>query len=301
MSTDPDHKLNGTPEPFRRPIVWGRPPATVFRTGPLPKGERLAPTPDARSEPRRPAGPGILSGSMIPRATPSAQQQASGAVVAPPSGPGPAVDARPQPAPRPASAPGPVRSGTDLAARPVPAPEPRPEPEARPVSAPAAVASPAAGPAAPAARARQAPSRTLLYLGIAAAAVAVLVLGSRVLVRAPADTPVTPASAVPAPVAAPAATPIEASEASEAAPALSTVAAEPTPVPAPAEPVVAPAPAAAPRAAPPVQPPAVVTPAPEAAAPPLVVIAPAGPPPTAAEPPPSDPGAPIETRPQPLD
>jgi len=32
-----------------------------------------------------------------------------------------------------------------------------------------------------------------------------------------------------------------------------------------------------------------------------VVIAPAGPPPTAAEPPPSDPGAPIETRPQPLD
>jgi len=31
MSTDPEKPLNGTPEPFRRPVVWGRPPATVFR------------------------------------------------------------------------------------------------------------------------------------------------------------------------------------------------------------------------------------------------------------------------------
>ena len=29
MPTDTDKKLNGTPEPFRRPVVWGRPPATV--------------------------------------------------------------------------------------------------------------------------------------------------------------------------------------------------------------------------------------------------------------------------------
>ncbi|MDP2765322.1 MAG: hypothetical protein Q8O54_10860, partial [Brevundimonas sp.] len=65
MPTDTDKKLNGAPEPFRRPVVWGRPPATVFRAGPLPRGERLAPLPEP---PRARPAAGILSGSMIPRA-----------------------------------------------------------------------------------------------------------------------------------------------------------------------------------------------------------------------------------------
>ena len=53
MPTDTDKKLNGTPEPFRRPVVWGRPPATVFRAGPLPKGGTLPPLPEP---PRRATG-----------------------------------------------------------------------------------------------------------------------------------------------------------------------------------------------------------------------------------------------------
>ncbi|MDO9588861.1 MAG: hypothetical protein Q7J13_13125, partial [Brevundimonas sp.] len=68
MPTDTDKKLNGTPEPFRRPMIWGRPPATVFRAGPLPKGERLPPLPEP---PRAGSAAGILSGSMIPRAAPA--------------------------------------------------------------------------------------------------------------------------------------------------------------------------------------------------------------------------------------
>ncbi|MBU3970964.1 MAG: energy transducer TonB, partial [Alphaproteobacteria bacterium] len=69
MSTDPEKPLNGTPEPFRRPVVWGRPPATVFRAGPLPKGERLPPLPEP---PRMQMAPGVLTGSLIPRAAPAA-------------------------------------------------------------------------------------------------------------------------------------------------------------------------------------------------------------------------------------
>ena len=46
MSTD-DQTPNGSPVPFaRRPVTWGRAPATVFRAGPLPKGERLPPLPE---------------------------------------------------------------------------------------------------------------------------------------------------------------------------------------------------------------------------------------------------------------
>ncbi|HVL42398.1 MAG TPA: hypothetical protein VM348_09590, partial [Brevundimonas sp.] len=71
MSTESDKPLNGTPEPFRRPVVWGRPPATVFRAGPLPRGAALPPLPEPPRAPQpRPAGPGIFSGSMIPRAAP---------------------------------------------------------------------------------------------------------------------------------------------------------------------------------------------------------------------------------------
>lgn len=61
------------PEPFvRGRIVWGRPPETVFRTGPLPRPPQSwsQPTPRPRPAPARPAGD-IFSGSMIPRAAPS--------------------------------------------------------------------------------------------------------------------------------------------------------------------------------------------------------------------------------------
>ena len=68
MPTDTDKKLNGAPQPFRRPVVWGRPPATVFRAGPLPRGGSLPPLPEP---PRMQVGPGILSGSLIPRAAPT--------------------------------------------------------------------------------------------------------------------------------------------------------------------------------------------------------------------------------------
>uniref|UniRef100_UPI003FA5F14B hypothetical protein n=1 Tax=Brevundimonas sp. TaxID=1871086 RepID=UPI003FA5F14B len=73
MSTESDKPLNGTPEPFRRPVVWGRPPATVFRAGPLPKGDSLPPLPEPPRAPNPSAG--IFSGSMIPRAAPRAAPQ----------------------------------------------------------------------------------------------------------------------------------------------------------------------------------------------------------------------------------
>ena len=91
MPTDTDKTLNGTPEPFRRSVVWGRPPATVFRAGPLPKGGGLPPLPEP---PRMQVGPGILSGSMIPRAAPApAQAQAQ----APTQTPVPSVARSPEP------------------------------------------------------------------------------------------------------------------------------------------------------------------------------------------------------------
>lgn len=74
MSTDDNQPLNGSPAPFaRRPVTWGRPPATVFRAGPLPKGERLPPLPEppAAAPPRQPRAGAILSGSMIPQPAPT--------------------------------------------------------------------------------------------------------------------------------------------------------------------------------------------------------------------------------------
>ena len=41
MNDKTDNPLNGQPQPFRRAVQWGRPPATTFRAGPLPKGEKL--------------------------------------------------------------------------------------------------------------------------------------------------------------------------------------------------------------------------------------------------------------------
>ncbi|HEY0928239.1 hypothetical protein, partial [Brevundimonas sp.] len=51
--------LNGQarPEPFRRAVTWGRPPATVFRTGPLPYDSTpRQPTAAAPARPAPPAG-----------------------------------------------------------------------------------------------------------------------------------------------------------------------------------------------------------------------------------------------------
>ncbi|MBU2126188.1 MAG: hypothetical protein KJ679_09270, partial [Alphaproteobacteria bacterium] len=179
MPTDTDKKLNGAPEPFRRPVVWGRPPATVFRAGPLPRGERLAPLPE---RPRAPVGPGILSGSMIPRAAPApAQSQAQTQATVP-------ATARAPEAPAPAAAvPTP-----DLTVRPLPAAEPDPVPNPAPVPRPApapvppvvAATEPAARPLAPVAAVRKPVNRTPLYAGIALAAVTVLALGSWIWTRA---------------------------------------------------------------------------------------------------------------------
>ncbi len=68
----PGPSQDTVPEPFvRGRIVWGRPPETVFRTGPLPRPPESWTQPFRPAPPPRPAG-SILSGSMIPRAAPSA-------------------------------------------------------------------------------------------------------------------------------------------------------------------------------------------------------------------------------------
>ncbi|MDZ4112298.1 MAG: hypothetical protein U1E18_22245, partial [Brevundimonas sp.] len=188
MSTETDNKLDGAPEPFRRPVVWGRPPQTVFRAGPLPKGGRLPPLPEP---PRRAAGSGILSGSMIPRPAPQ------------PAAPAPAVAHAPAPAPEPA----PVDAAADLAVRPLPAPEPEPAPgristppprtEPRTEAHPAPVVAPIASPARASVDARRMGSRAPLYAGIAAAAVGALAFGGWMLTRGPSEAPVGPAPVSP--------------------------------------------------------------------------------------------------------
>src|SRR5687768_4671375 len=91
--------LNGSPQPFaRRQVTWGRPPATTFRAGPLPKGEALPPLPEP--PPARPAQPAaaqanFFSGSMIPRAAP--QPKPAPALAKAPT---PALAPTPKPAPR---------------------------------------------------------------------------------------------------------------------------------------------------------------------------------------------------------
>lgn len=69
----PGQPQDGSSEPWSRGrIVWGRPPETVFRTGPLPRPPQSwsQPTPRPQASAARPAGD-IFSGSMIPRAAPS--------------------------------------------------------------------------------------------------------------------------------------------------------------------------------------------------------------------------------------
>lgn len=71
----PGPSEGASPEPFvRGRIVWGRPPETVFRAGPLPRPPQswtqpMRPQPPRPAAPPRPAGD-IFTGSMIPRAAP---------------------------------------------------------------------------------------------------------------------------------------------------------------------------------------------------------------------------------------
>lgn len=319
MPTDTEKKLNGTPEPFRRLVVWGRPPATVFRTGPLPKGTGLSAMP---GPPRMPVGPGILTGSMIPRATPT-----------PDSAPAPAP-ARPAPVPAPAQAQvpaaprvAPMDHAADLTVRPLPSLKSEPVapaadlqrgalPAFLPTGGEAAGNTAGPRPQGPTS-ARRITNRMPLYAGIALAALAVLALGAWIWTRPPATAPAPAATvvaaetlpSVPVPAIPPAAiVPAE----TPPAPVIAEAAGTPGPAtPAPALRPVTPPPAAVrpppvgvrPAGPAPAPAPARVTPPPVVVTAPLIEIAPApapGPQPTAAERPQTDPDAPVLTRPQPI-
>ncbi|MFA4894660.1 MAG: hypothetical protein WC555_14965, partial [Brevundimonas sp.] len=137
MSTESDKPLNGTPEPFRRPVVWGRPPATVFRAGPLPRGDRLPPLPEPprASQPApRPGAPDIFSGSMIPRAAPRPAPEPVAPI------------ARAEPVAMAVEAPVKASPAPDLTVRPLPAAEPAPGPRPEPrIAAPPVTPRPVAG------------------------------------------------------------------------------------------------------------------------------------------------------------
>jgi Meckel syndrome type 1 protein len=291
MPTDTDKKLNGTPEPFRRLVAWGRPPATVFRAGPLPSGNGLSPRPQ---QPRPQVGPGILSGSMIPRAAPAPAQP----VPAPPQAPAePRIEPTVTPRETSPAAATAVDQAADLTVRALPASKPEP---ARPVAGGEVADSVAPRPQSPHPTARIA-NRTPLYVGIALAALAVLALGAWIWTRPPATAPEPAATvaadtvlSVPAP-----AVPVPAIVPAETLPA--PVVAEAVLTPGPVTPAAGLRPATLPPAA--VRAPA-PTPTPARVAPPPVVVpapAPApGPQPTAAERPQTDPEAPVTTRPQPI-
>ena len=151
MPTDTEKPLNGTPQPFRRPVVWGRPPATVFRVGPLPRGGVPRPGPGPMQ-----LSPGVLSGSLIPGAARTAATAAPGLTAAPV----PAVE------PNPGNPPEPVRPAAP--AQPVAVTA---DPVMHP--APSVDAGPGPGPV----------NRTLLYAGIALAALTVLALGGWLLTQ----------------------------------------------------------------------------------------------------------------------
>lgn len=308
MSTDDNQPLNGSSAPFaRRPVTWGRPPATVFRAGPLPRGERLPPLPEPpASAPLRSSRAAILSGSMIPQATTTpapAPTSAPAPVPTPAFAPTPAasvVDAPERPSVRPAS------PGPDLTVRPLPPLPESPAPR-RPIPSPVE-AAPAVLPVATAARRRPA-GRLPVYAGVAAAVIGAVAAGGWMLTRPPAAPPAAPVSAepavapsIPAPATIAAATVVEAvpvaeQPVAEAAPASAATAVRAATVdrPAQASPVVRPPAPVAYEAPQPAPTPVATEPRIE-----IVPVEPAGPPPTSAERPSADPDAPIATRPQPL-
>ena len=150
MPTDTDKPLNGTPEPFRRPMVWGRPPATVFRAGPLPRSGLPQPGPGPMQ-----LSPGVLSGSLIPGTTRTAATASPGLK----ADPVPVVE-------------------TDAGSPPEPV---RPTAPAQPV---AVTADPVTHPEPPIDAGPGPVNRTLLYAGVALAALTVLALVGWLLTRA---------------------------------------------------------------------------------------------------------------------
>ncbi|MBB5747314.1 hypothetical protein [Brevundimonas variabilis] len=332
MSSDRPDDTSAAPEtetpvparsatPFvRAPMQWGRPPQVVFQAGPLPRGQRLEPLPETPSQPPpRPVAPqvrqasafggSIHSGSLIPRARPSAA-----------TGPLPtSAPARPTPTPTPeaVAAPLPPRAEAPVATR---APQTPPPPPAEPApSTRLAVEAPAFESSAPPAdgvqnppsvRARPA-SRTPIYAGIAAVAVIGVAAAAWFAFRpGSATTPEipVPAASITTPPAAPA-------QVAASVPDVEPDPAEPNAVeaPPPASPIASgPSPSATPasnrpvaaiRTASPARTESVPSSQPQA---PAIVVAPlepvpAGPPPTVAQPSQTDPDAPILTRPQPLD
>ena len=340
MPSDRDDSPRPTPtppqgaEPFaRRQVQWGRPPQTVFRAGPLPRGDSLPPLPAmppvAAPKPARPrtvapmAPPAasrgdFFSGSLIPRARPAAPEAPTPArttpePVEPPARPLPDMTVRPLPPAEP------------VAPRPEPTPvAPAPDifEESVPVETSAALTGSTL--AAASARRKASPNRLALYAGIAAVVVAGVGLTVWLTGR-DAPTPVT--GAVTPPPIAPAEGVSTADETTVVPPsaaggvAATPVAPAPAPVtrpaaPAPSRPATTARPAPARPARAPTRTPAASPPAPStattepAAAPPppaittaplVVTVPPAGPPPTAAQPAATDPDAPIVTRPQPLE
>ena len=328
MPTDNDPKPTPSAEPFRRHAVWGRPPQTTFRAGPLPRGGQLAPlpkpppagpaviaTPSSAVPPQRPAQPvgtrpDIFSGSMIPR---------------PAYKPMPALPTQTQTQPaRPTPATPVVESSLadqtpDLTVRPLPSaaavkpeePAAAPPVEHQPVIAAPTPSTATVQVATEHSRGPNTPNRLPLFAGAAVAAVAVGAAGIWWINRAP-DAPVTPVPEVVAPTVV---TPVLAVPATETAPppAVSPAVSDPAPATATPRPganaatttaPVRPVPSTASRPAPAVT--TTPTPAPTVQTPAPVVIEiaptqPASPPPTTAAPPTSDPNAPVVTRPQPLD
>ena len=323
-----DTKTPSMPQPFaRKPVQWGRMPATTFHVGPVPVApnplDRI-PDPPRRAAPKPAPAPapspiqgrslaegraptptarqgGILSGSLIPQARPA-----------------PAV-----PAPN-AATPTPNASA-DLTVRPLPAAEPitpkkvpAPEP-ARPVrvaeTPPVVEAASVAPTLARMDRGTARSSRAPLLIGAAVALL--LVVGGGLwfaLKPSPAPTPVaaTPTVESLAPVQPAAQAPVE-TPAPTPTPPSTAVAARPAPsVPAPStstRQVAASSPttpALRPQASKPA--PSQSNPTPAAPPPaatttetPVVVVTPPAAAPTPARQTQTDPNAPIVTRPQPLD
>lgn len=301
MSTD-------APQPFRRQVQWSSLPKPVFRAGPLPSGGTLPPLPElpkplppqaaaTRPVAPRPAGGGILNGSLIPQA-PRPRPQAQ------PAAPVPAVSrAQPPVLPaeeKPERAPVPPPSMPDMTVRALP------EPDAAEAAAPEAP-QPIRPVSAAASEKSRRTSRLPLMVGAGLAASVAVVAGVWTLTRSEDATSTTApveagveAPAPPAPVRADAVAerqapvaettvPMEAaSQPVREAPAVASVqpARRTTPAPVPSE----------------AAPPPVVA-APQIDTAPLIEPAPipAGPAPTTAERPTSDPDAPVLTRPQPLD
>jgi len=156
LPSDPgdDRPEGAAPEPFvRGRIVWGRPPETVFRTGPLPRA------PQSWGQPAPRPASDIFTGSMIPpRAAPPVEAPLPGErppveEVATPVEPREPVATRPRRArktapvsePTPAPEPEPEAvEATLVEARSEPTPEPTPEvmPEPTPEVIPDPIAEP---------------------------------------------------------------------------------------------------------------------------------------------------------------